>query len=482
MAAALALLCGIIPVRAESAAAAAIMKSASAAVLLFDGESYRYTDFENTPYTSGSGEAYVPLDAFCGIFGITDDNTRKSYYSYTAAAGERVILCINGSRIVFPVGRSFTYRRGAFEKEYIIYNIEGNIYFPLELFACRTGGASAVSADGYIIYSEDKTLMGELLGEDNRLSQQVRFGTGYNAFQNSQNPTGLYLTSDGEIAEAEDCSSVTRICNMLYYTRDYKLYTAPEDGSEEERQISFTAPYGTPMSINVSNIISADNMLFGISVSGKTENEGKLFRCRADGSDFVYITDYDITNLIYKKNYIGTTEYSVLFFLDCTGDRTMCMYDLNTQDCYKMQIVDADNNNLIRGATRAVVADKGIALVDYTANSLTFLNLPDAVNRSEWIKLWNSADIIKVKGPDLKKTFTSITAVNMDDETGTVYFADNLSESRSVIYAARFPECSVNIVSSVDYYVKRLSILPGGNGSKVLTAEGEKKNTPINIK
>ncbi len=426
----------------------------SVAITIDEKNNFKYIDMKDSngttvyPQISTDGNTYLPFRYVCEMAGLKDaagieGNLPDGHFRYWAADPDipgdkqKIEIMFNGNYYCHNIGERFTYElRPGDVRSVSIYNIRGSLYFPMSYMAKITD-STALWADGTkrIIYISNNLNSWDYLNDRNDLRRDKLTYMGFDYFCNNLGNSPLYLKSDGvtiqnlsdEIPGNPKTRCITRSGRQIYFIgTDKQVYTKIED-IEGVSTVSFMDKSGYPVDVLADNVIVVQNKLYGVKVNSSGEIYGRLFRSNLDGTDFEYMNDKTVYNLMMRKR--GEDVY--LFYCDAGTRQTIHMIELKTMDDYELQITDFKHNNLLYDIKQFVMGDKMVAYIS-NDNKLHVIDLVDNIEDYEILRLSESKHKIFLQGSD-GESLSNITSMNYEyinnilyvtqvDYTGRTYY------------------------------------------------------------
>ncbi len=317
------------------------MRDGDNVALYSDGKSeLKYIDMissngaDATPVVSANGNTYLPFRFICEIAGLkdaygSDDELQNGQFRFSDYNGAQTIeINFNDNYIIHQVGVEFSYESDEGDTRTVsIYNIDGTLYFPMRYLAKITGATAIWNSNTKDIMYIDNNInksdfINDKLNIHNELLQQNGFFTAYDPDVQKNLIATLYEKTDEKIITA------TKTNGTIFYVTENGDTKYTGDNSSEIATFNFKA----------DTVVAVKNRLYGIERDTK-----RGFVCKLDGSDFAYISDMQIFNLILR-------EYKNEFYLyygQLENTSKIHMIPLKTMDTYDIEITDYEHNNLI---------------------------------------------------------------------------------------------------------------------------------------
>ncbi len=349
-------------VYAENEGVFLCMRGGNNVALYSDGKSeLKYIDMissngaDATPIVSASGNTYLPFRFICEMAGLKDSMGTSSdipngSFRFSDKDGKQIIeINYNGNYIVHQVGVEFSYELNSEDVRTVsIYNIDGTLYFPMTYLAKITGATALWNSKTKdIMYIDNNINKCDFIDDElcihNDLLIQNGFFTDYN--------NSLYSDAENNLVTSlrdktnEKVISATKTNGTIFYVTETGDIKYTNDSSNENGMFNFKA----------DTVIAVKNRLYGIDRDTK-----KGFICKLDGSDFAYITDMPIFNLILR-------EYNhefYLYYCESENSSKIHMIPIKTMDTYDIEITDYEHNNLILDVQKFVVDTNVFTYID----------------------------------------------------------------------------------------------------------------------
>lgn len=450
------------------------------------------------PQISTDGNTYLPFRYVCEMAGLKDGAQIQGplpdgYFRYWGADPsipgdkQKIEIQYDGQYYCHNIGESFTYKAG--ENDYrtvSIYNIKGNLYFPMRYIALITNSQALWHWDTEeIIYISNSLNSSDYIDERGELRRDKKLYLEFDFFANNLGNSPLYLSSDGktiknlssEIEGSPNVKSITRSGQTVYFIDSENRINTKSEFSDTISAITFTDPDNNILDITAASAVVIKNKLYGIhSSDGKY---GRLFESNLDGSDFVYLNNKTVYNLNIK-HYRG--KY-YLFYCDAATKSDLHMIELKTMDDYEIEVTDFAHNNLLNDINQFIIGDKTIAYLD-TSNTLHIIDTEDNLEEFEILRLNPDAHKIYLTGSD-GENLDNVTSMNYDyinnvlyvsqvDYTGRTYYYTKSAKNFERLERSEHPITDIALFSDVfynDYFAKTVNKQP--QIDKVKYADGK---------
>ncbi len=311
-----------------------------------------------TPIISADGNTYLPFRFVCEMAGLKDaqegeDDLESGHFRFTDNGGIQTIeINYNDKYIAHQVGVEFSYELEAGDiRNVCIYNIDGTLYFPMTYLAKITNATALWNGKTKdIMYIDNNINPSDFIDEEfyihDYLLEQNGFYLNYN--KTDDDP----VCFDAQKSYLEDVSEQIGEEVICATKTNGTIFGVTQTGDIKYK--SSSGNFGV-LNFKVDTIIAVKNRLYGIERDTK-----KGFVCRLDGTDFEYITDMPVFNLILREY---NNEF-YLYYCEYENSSKIHMIQLKTMDTYDIEITDYEYNNLIYDVEKFVVGTKMFAYVD----------------------------------------------------------------------------------------------------------------------
>lgn len=401
------------------------------------------------PQISTDGNTYLPFRYVCEMAGLKDGagisgELPDGYFRYWGADPnipgdkQKIELCVNGNYYCHNVGESFRYEVSPGDVRTVsIYNIRGSLYFPMTYMAKITDSTALWHGNtGRIIYISNTLNSADYIDETGNLRRDKELALGFNFYCNNLGRSPLYLKSDGktisdlsaEIAGNPDVRSITRNGRDIYYLDPNGKVNLKVEDMAETSLVQFTDVNGAPVDVTAATVMSVRNKLYGVQVSSAGERNGRLFSANHDGTDFEYVNDRQVYNLIFKKY----RDDPYLFYCDASTNATLHMIELKTMDDYELEITNFAHENLLSDIKEFVIGDE-IAAYLTNGGQLNVVELEDNLEEFEIIRVADENRKVFLQGSD-GESLDNITSMNYDSVNNVLYVSQVDYTGRTYYY------------------------------------------------
>ena len=387
------------------------------------------------PQISTDGNTYLPFRYICEMAGLKDGADASGelpdgYFRYWPPNPDipndtaKIEINCNGNYYCHSVGEKFEYEvKPGDIRTVSIYNIRGSLYFPMAYMAKITNSEALWRGETEnIIYvsnsiNKDDFLDGTAIRRDKELA------LGYNFYYNNLGNSSLYLKSTGskiqslseEIEGNPKVTSVSRRGSTVYFVDENNQVQTKPEYDAQITPVTFKNQQGEEVSVLADTALVVRNKIYGIQIANVGEKHGRLFESNLDGSDFRYITERKVYNLIakpFKHNWY-------LFFCDANTKANLYMTELKTMDTYDVQITDFGRNNLLENISKFVIGESLAAYISEDGK-LHVIDLVDNLEEFEIIRTHSENHKIFLKGSD-GESLNNITSINYDNINNVLY-------------------------------------------------------------
>lgn len=240
---------------------------------------------------------------------------------------------------------------------------------PMAYLAKITGSSAIWQEDlGQIMFISGDLDRGEFLQENNMLRRDKEIFMEFDYFNNNIIDTPLYLKSDGitvqnlslEITDFPKVKSVTRSGRDIYYINENGVVSIKSEDINDGAPFSFTDKDGNSFEVLADTVMVVQNKLYGVQISANGEKYGRLFSANLDGTEFGYLNERNVYNLILKKD--GIDLY--MYYCDAATRDTIHMIKVSTMDDYEIEITNHNHENVFSDIKQFAVGDKTIYWLD----------------------------------------------------------------------------------------------------------------------
>lgn len=332
------------------------------------------------PQISTDGNTYLPFRFICEAAGLKDAadipaELPEGCFRYLDEAHAydgipKVEIRCGGKYYYHNIDESFQYETDSGEVRTVsIYNIRGSIYMPMAYLAKITGSSAIWQEDlGQIMFISGDLDRGEFLQENNMLRRDKEIFMEFDYFNNNIIDTPLYLKSDGitvqnlslEITDFPKVKSVTRSGRDIYYINENGVVSIKSEDINDGAPFSFTDKDGNSFEVLADTVMVVQNKLYGVQISANGEKYGRLFSANLDGTEFGYLNEQNVYNLILKKD--GIDLY--MFYCEAATRDTIHMIKVSTMDDYEIEITNHNHENVFSDIKQFAVGDKTIYWLD----------------------------------------------------------------------------------------------------------------------
>ncbi len=409
-----------------------------------------------TPMISVNGNTYLPFRFVCEISGLKDageseDYLKDGYFRFTDKDRTQTIeINYNNKYVAHQVGVEFSYEASADDIRTVsIYNINGSLYFPITYMAKLTGASTFWNDNTRdIVYVSSNINPYEFMDDRVYIHPDLLYKNGYLSAYNNLNPNSLYLKSDGitvadlgsEVSDNIICTAKTN--GFIYYLTEMGDIKYKRENNYDIKTLNFKA----------NTIITVKNKLYGIERDTK-----KGFVSNLDGSNFMYITDREIFNLIVR-------EYDNEFYLyygEYQNRSKIYMMPIKTMDNYEVEITDYNHNSLIKDAQKFVVGTNMLAYID-TSSRLHTITLNDPLEKFE-IALVDEDDYKIHTTSEDGTPLSNISNINYNTKNDMLFVSQN-NENGELFYLID----GNSVIKSDVHKINGLSLFEDLNNSTIM--------------
>lgn len=427
----------------------------SIAISIDENNNFEYIDMRASngelvyPQISTDGNTYLPFRYVCEMAGLKDGadiagDLPDGYFRYWQANPnipgdkQKIELRVNGNYYCHNIGESFQYEVSPGDVRTVsIYNIRGSLYFPMTYMAKITDSQAVWhGGTGRIMYISNSLNSSDFIDETGNLRRDKELYLKFDFYYNNLGGSPLYLKSDGrtisdlsaEIEGNPKVRSVTRNGRNIYFLdANGKINIKVEDESPIS-PVTFTDESGNTVDVTADTVISVQNKLYGIQVNTPGEKNGRLFSADHDGSNFKYLNDRQVFNLILRE-YRGSYY---LYYCDASTRDTLHMIELKTMDDYEIEITNFAHENLLSDVKQFVIGNN-IAAYLTSSGQLNIIELGDNLEEYEIIRVDDFNHKIFVKGNDTEP-LDNITSINYDHINNVLYITQVDYTGRTYYY------------------------------------------------
>lgn len=428
------------------------------------------------PQLSTDGNTYLPLRFICEAAGLKDaadipGDLPDGYFRYLDSAHAydgipKVEIRCGGVYYYHNIDESFQYETESGEIRTVgIYNIRGSLYVPMAYLAKITGSRAIWQGDlGQIMFISGDLDTGDYLMENNMLRRDKEVFMEFDYFNNNIIDTPLYLKSDGvtvgnlslEIAGDPKVKSVTRSGKDIYYIDENGTVCLKQEDKDNARPLEFTDNDGSVFEVLADTVIVVQNKLYGVQVTENGQKYGRLFSANLNGTDFCYLNEKNVYNLILKKN--GIDLY--MFYCDAATKSTIHMINVKTMDDYEVEITNRSYENIFSNIKQFAVGENTVYWLD-ESGTLHITNTVYQLEDVEIIRV-DDANIKVFTAADNGDALNNIVSMNFDyinnvlyitqaDETYKVYYYTNKQGGFKRLEAGYEPFSGIALFSNIGF-------------------------------
>lgn len=415
-----------------------------------------------SPQLSKEGVTYLPLRYICEAAGLTEapagvDMPESSFRYNPLPDGQYVEIRSGGQYYVHKLGDYFSYDDGSgVIKTGRAVNVDGTVYIPMGYIAKLTNGQ---------VFYNDKWkkisfLSGSLnhddyLDAENDLRFDRRMYMEYEFYSNNLTGSTMYLATDGlDIRDLKDETaqkprSISRSGNRLYYLNEAGTVMTKTERQPDEAVMQFYDENGNGASINAVTVFVCRNKIYGIQA--ESGNSGRLFQANLDGTQFVYLTNDYVYNLIMRKR----DEVYYLYYCEAATKATIHMIDTRTMDNYTIELTNYSHVNVLDKIKQFVVGDRIVATID-EAGTLRVFRLDDCLEDFEIQRVWDENYLTFWTTPEGYE-LNNITAMNFDYTNNVLYISATTEDFSASYYYTLQNNCLKRLETS-DYPITDVAL------------------------